>query len=308
MDFVTKHKLRDLVISSLQSLNHIRVKEREILILCPWHRDGSPSLGVSTDITCPGIFHCFTCKAKGSWNDLAAKLGFPLVDYKEAGRLTEHDDPFGMLSRILGEETKKSMAPLHYLNGTEDLPLRFSWRGMNRKFLMSLGGKYFWEKKTSDEYLYLPITMHAQYRGYTICKLNRSGAKGELKYLTFSDTKESFLGYDQVPEDDSIVLCEGHADALSLLYKGLPALCIFGVANWGPTKKAALLAKRPKKVVICFDGDKPGWDASLQLFMDLRDCLDVDIFYLPILNKDEKLDPANMPDEYVEELRRRTLA
>jgi hypothetical protein len=67
-----------------------------------------------------------------------------------------------------------------------------------------------------------------------------------------------------------------------------------------------LTAKAPPKVVIAFDGDKPGYDAAVKIFKDLRIGFNVDIFYLPIsADTQNKIDPGNMSEEFLWELRKK---
>jgi len=124
--------------------------------------------------------------------------------------------------------------------------------------------------------------------------------------MTYADTSKTFFLYDTLPIDVPVVLVEGHFDALRLRACGIWSLAIFGVENWSPIKKAYLMGKMPRKVMIAYDGDEIGHKAAQALFLELHDAFDVDIYYLPITA--DKLDPGNMPEPYVEDLRRRLYA
>lgn len=68
----------------------------DLLILCPFHGDNKPSCSVSPRKSC---FHCFACKAKGTYTELIAKLtGVPIgsaikLRAKSMGLTAEFRDP-----------------------------------------------------------------------------------------------------------------------------------------------------------------------------------------------------------------------
>jgi len=298
MDLMHTAQLREHVIAELTSVGG-RMKNADIIILCPFHPDSRPSLRVHIGHkTTPGTYHCFACKAKGGWNQLAAVLKLKTVQHLHTGtgsskKQTTNDitDPFNILSKELLNTNILSKEKNFELQGFEDLPPGFKWRGFGRKFYQQFGGKFFWDSKKDLDYLYFPLTMNQNYVGYTICCLK---AGIEPKYEIFAHAINTFFLFDYVPESSPIILVEGHFDALRMHAEGLPAIALFGVSNWGPQKKALLLSKLPSKVLICFDGDKAGYDASAKIFTDLRSGVDVDILYPP-----PGMDPGNMADEWI---------
>ena len=127
----------------------------------------------------------------------------------------------------------------------------------------------------------------------------------DIKYQTFTDSRKVFFLYDYVPHGSSIVLVEGHFDALRLYAEGFFPLALFGLQNWSDIKKNYLITKAPPKIIIAFDGDKPGYESAVNIFKDLRISCNVDIFYLPLYEGKNKLDPGNMPKEFLDDLRRK---
>lgn len=303
-------RLRNHVINELTALGYpIKRNGTEIPIHCPFHLDSHPSLEVHIgDRITPGGFKCWSCRAHGGWNKLAEKMHltpfvfdnsvFDANRQVQVNKLGQTDDfdPYrefaaNLKNMVLSEEK------VHVLPGTESLPDDFQWRGLPKRFYEALGGKYYWDKKLELDYLYLPITMNKKYMGYTICALQPA----KVKYMTFADTEKCYLLYDYAPAKETIVLVEGHFDAMRLYYEGIPAIAIFGVDNWSQIKKAALLAKTPKKVIICMDSDEHGRRAALRLYEDLYNCVDTMIYNFP--DGDDKLDPGNMPEYMIEHLR-----
>jgi len=303
MDSIGAAKLREIVINELSRVQH-KLRGEEVLIICPFHQDSTPSCGVHIGFAVtPGVFHCFSCGASGSWNKLAQKLNLRQVDYQVDTKITPLDDPFRILHSEISKTKTLVDSTAHVLQGIEDLPSDFEWRGLRSDFYQKLGGRFYWEhNKTNDfemDWLYFPLTINKQYVGYTVCALKPN----KPKYKTFADTSKVFFLYDQIEDGGNIVVCEGHYDALRLLSFGIPAMCIFGVENWSPIKKALLLAKSPKKVFILMDGDEAGHRCAHKVYSDIKTCVETELLLLPITA--DKLDPGNMPEDYIIALKRK---
>jgi hypothetical protein len=295
-------KLRQHVMEQVGPLG--RMRGEEITILCPFHSERTPSMSIHVGFRLtPGAFHCFGCGASGSFNKLARQLDLVSYDYgpSSKGYQGSKDDPFLLMGKYLNAQDEFKLREPEILKGIEPLSPKFTWRGYGRKFYESFGGKFWWERNLETDFemdwLYFPILMRKEYKGYTICALKPN----KPKYKTFADTSSTFFLYDHVPDGGPVVLVEGHFDSLKLQALGIPAMAVFGTQNWGPIKKELLAAKTPSKVVIAMDGDDPGYKAAEEIFLDLRAGFNVDIFWLP--NDGNKVDPGNMGEEYVEKLR-----
>ena len=311
MDILRQSKLRALVIDSLIPIGG-KKRGDHILLTCPWHSETKPSLYVNIGHELPpGIFHCFGCKAKGNWNTLAKALKLPIFDFGNDSSKTffnpttyDQSDDEIPIAKILEElEAKIALTNIEYPKiKTSELPDDFEWRGYNKKFYEKLNGRFYWNRTFDRSYLYFPLYMNKHYMGYTLCNLDGN----DIKYQTMTDSSKVFFLYDYIPYGVPIVLVEGHFDALRLYAEGFFPLGIFGVQNWSSIKMSHLISKAPPKVIIAFDGDKAGYDAAVKIFMDLRIGLNADIFYLPIYNDPKlKLDPGNMPEEFLQELRKK---
>lgn len=298
MDLLSEAKLREHVI---QQLNDIGGRQRsdEILILCPFHDDSNPSLGVHIGhkLT-PGVFHCWSCGASGGWNKLADALRLAPVEYQKIQKVTDKEDPFQVLNTALKRDPVLLSKEPKIQKGLEELTNDVKWRGLGARFLKSLGAQFYWHRKTDVDYLHFPIEMNGVYQGYTLIALSKHAKD---KYLIFADTTKNFFLYDQLPENDYIILVEGHHDTLRLVAEGFPVAGIFGIESWSPTKRQYIVAKNPKKVLLLFDGDEGGRRATQEIFLDLRAGTNVDVFYLPI-KEGGKLDPGNMPDEFLPQI------
>lgn len=296
--------LRQHVISQLTPIGGI-VKGEEIQILCPFHSDHTPSLNVHIGhkIT-PGSYHCFACQAKGGWNRLAAALRLVKIDNNTTTTSLSGDseDPFRLLAEKLKQNPILKKETYRTLMGTEPLPDSFNWRGYDQDFYTNLGGSYFWTPET--EYLYFPLTVYGEYKGYTLIATQTTSTNFN-KYQIFAEAKKVFFLFDQLPENETIILTEGHFDAMRLIAEGFNATAILGVNNWSEHKRELLVSKRPRKILIALDGDEAGYAASVKIFEDLCGGMEVDIFYLPPQNP--SLDPGNMPPEQIKLLRERII-
>lgn len=320
MDFLDQETLRQLVIEELSKIGG-KIKGDNILITCPFHDDRHPSLNVYIGHSkTPGIFRCWSgsCGAHGGWNKLAHALRLPYFQFKNSNPIqpsnphakvvsTKEDgnvNAFEVLEKSLHYSSPLTINEAPSLRGTEELPDGFQWRGLPKELLERVGARYYFDNKFKFDYLYFPLTTNNVYKGYTLCALDRENNK--LKYQTFAKTDEVFFLYDQVEGSSPLVLVEGHFDALRLFSYNIPVMAIFGTENWSSIKKELLTAKCPPKVIILFDGDEAGYKASIKVFNDLRSGLNVDILYLPKYEeKSQRLDPGNMPVEYIEILRRK---
>lgn len=293
-------KLREMAIEELSAVGGT-IRGDNIMIVCPFHNDRNPSLGVHIgDKIMPGSFHCWSCNASGSWNKLARQMNLTQVDYGNESKVDENTDPFKYLVRPLqvNNNTSKSRPPPI---GLEDLPDDFQWRGVGRPFYKLIGGKYLFEFNQKNDYqmdwLYLPILKNGQYEGHTLCALQPN----DRKYLTFSDATKNFLLYDQLRPEETIILVEGHFDAINLVNQGLNAAAILGATNWSDTKRSMILSKLPPKVIVLFDGDEPGYKASREVYVTLANYVETVIIDLPLAAP--KMDPGNLNSEWVNYVR-----
>ena len=299
MDLLKAAAARDIVRSEMEAFRPKKTGE-DLVILCPFHDDKTPSLHVHIGHKIfPGTYHCFACGSKGGWNNLANVLNLRHIDTGHKPRdividglpgQEQEPDPFKLLLEEIKRNPPLTIDEPKRLHGTEPLPQNFEWRGLGKSVYEVLGAKYYWED--NKEYLYFPLEVNHIYKGYTTLNLDRSEKK------IYAKATEVLFLYDYIPQQVPIVLVEGHFDAIRLFAEGFFPLCIFGVQNWSDIKRDMVIAKEPTKVLIAFDGDDAGYEAAQKVFCDFRACINVDIFYLP--RSEKKLDPGNMGPEYLD--------
>lgn len=304
-------KLIQLIINELSGLNYHPVSDKRIKIHCPFHTDSNPSLNVALGHPKlpPGSFKCFSCGEKGTWNKLAERLKLKtyhdgdLAKYYDKSKGFD-DDPFADLSKEINRTTAGS-DQLWVKAGTEELPMDFSWRGLPREFWIDLGFSYYWDYRKDQFYLYLPMTMYGKYIGYTLAAMTPDPNNGVPKYQTFAQTEFALLNYDSLIPNSTILIVEGHFDTWRMISKKFNCTGMIGTENWSKYKTASIKAKLPKRVIVCTDGDQAGYKAG-NMLNELFTAEGIDTVYykLPEFPKPNALDPGNMPDEYIEDLRR----
>lgn len=126
-----------------------------------------------------------------------------------------------------------------------------------------------------------------------------NGDKGMPKYLN-SDESEIFhkknnlyglnLARDEVKKEDNIIIVEGYMDVISLYQAGVKnAIASLGTAL--TNEQARLLARYTKNVVLAYDSDNAGINATLRAIDILKEVK----INVRVLN----LNDAKDPDEYI---------
>ncbi len=113
------------------------------------------------------------------------------------------------------------------------------------------------------------INRSKQIEGFTTRDITN---KAEAKYLnSLNLKKEIFYGIDQINNDvDAIYIFEGIIDCIIANQLGFNAIATMGI-NYSKDQLMSLKQfKNLKQVYICFDNDSAGFNASINLFKDLR--------------------------------------
>ena len=247
-----------------------------VMIRCPYHPDNTPSAKINLMGKSPGFFTCFACKDKKlSWNRVAPDLGL-----QPWGRMK----PKVMYSTNLrlDETWKEGIQDSDFDRGKfrfKEIPKNKLWRTIPTNLLSELGGKlcYKWSEYTNDygttPFLYFPVMVNEEQKGYFLARLKKE--KDKPSYLLAKKTRNTgwSISYGLWPFDYSInlmrsmesktvVLVEGQRDALRLILSGIPAMCIFGTKSWSDSKARILDSSGVRRVVLFFDGDCAGKDAT----------------------------------------------
>jgi len=235
---------------------------KDYVFRCCFHKENTPSLYVNKE---KGFFFCFGCGEKGSFDKLVRHLG---GDVKERKKHTAEQEIHQLLETVSPQKDLKRVTYGMCLS-----PVTFEWRGFSPGFLGEMGCK-LWEQDVSRgtivKYIpriHMPIEMKGIRYGYAACMVNRSNAtevETYKKILYNSGLKMSalFMGFDRLKPNREIVLVEGPVDWLRMKQYGFNVVSILGTTGWSPGKATSLLAKSPRKIFICMDGDKAGRKAG----------------------------------------------
>ena len=288
---------KEFVLSELSKNQSVKPQGNSVFILCPFHEDNIPSCSVSLGgKATPGVFNCFSCKASGSWNVIAQKLGLATV----------------------GEE--KNLDTHYYVNNTKielfkpinvsDLTLSeidCKCKNYSIKFLKKFGAKKLWHDKLADYFLYFPFTYLEEDYGFIRAKLFKESFGP--KYWFNIETKLLYpVDYLLQFNTPIIVLVEGIADAFRLLYNGIPALACLGttITDFHYELLETLCVE---KIILCFDGDIAGKNATFgyskdgRLFEGQVSLLSKAGFDVSVLVPPKDKDPDNMNFKYIKVLK-----
>lgn len=215
-----------------------------------------------------GFYRCWSCKAAGPWNTLAAEVGMEPL---------EETDNYE-----LGENTRKLEYDVEYVPPNpallEELEEDWDWHHKDvvipYKTLLGIGAKmhecsrYEGNDLTLERRLWLPCYIDGELQGHVDAALNGE----QPKYLNADGgwAHSCFLYWDYAIKlanrwkrkhgaKKFIFVCEGPASAAALLRWGFPAVACLGVTNWSEAK-AVQLAANFDVVFAVGDGDTPGYD------------------------------------------------
>jgi DNA primase len=242
-----------------------------LMIVCPFHEDGSPSCGVnlSSDSKMPlGFYNCFGCTAKGPWNNLAKKLG--LTQFKEwelgfEGNSREHMSE-RKLTDLFDPETKRIVTAMKTREAIP-WPLKMEWRGYTGKIIKKLGGMLYNDTRRDEMSLFFPIVVNNKFVG-GVTALMEKPRKGP-SYINSSGNwvnKYGLFGFALAKKmmkkrgHRALVVVEGPRDVIRLLINNIPGLAVLGVENFSSKKLLRIISITPKleTIYVMGDNDKAG--------------------------------------------------
>lgn len=268
------------------------------MMVCPFHRDTDPSLGVSlgNDNAPPGIFNCFGCGEKGTWNKLAKRLGLRLWNN---GENDSNDELFIVRNK---KEIKKEL-------NEDDLLLKswtdeYHWKSYTSSFLSNFGARRLLDKRFKTNYLYLPLQYLDDIYGY--CKVRLNKTDPGPKYWFSAGMTKTLYPIDFIMNNmitNCICLVEGMADVFRCLRYGIPTLALLGVEITSFMLEQ-LESLAIKNVILCLDGDTAGKEACLGSIKKkgLAQRLEKEGYNVKVLFPPNDEDPDSMPIQYIHAL------
>lgn len=271
----------------------------DIRAICPFHLDSNPSFSINST---KQVYYCFGCKRGG--NVITFIRDIENISKEEAvqylknllGIETTKED-FELLSEVSKYYQSKINEVISYIEKrklntgiVEDLQIGFSGLDsfeLYKKFpehkekLKEYGLIYIKYEDTPNELIYstftnrlmFPIENHLGIVGF----VGRALGEQENKYMNSIENKyfkrrTTLYGLkkakDYIKEQNEVILVEGLIDVGRLWKVGYKNTV--GAFGTGLTEEQALMIKRyTKRVIVFFDGDSAGYEASKKVALQL---------------------------------------
>jgi DNA primase len=250
--------MEQLIISKLKT-PFTRTGSEFIMTSClsPAHNDKHPSFAINL---ATGRGKCFGCghTVSGSyWTE-----GMDELEEEEMLRAIEYAE---MTKRLTSHESNVKSSKVFLPPIDEELD---TYRGLSETTLKR-AGIYVTKTGRFANRVIFPIYYDDTLVGFTGRTLDSSTK--EMKYLhsTGLKTKSVIYPYNLLKGHRRIYVVEGVMDALSLIEKGFPAMCNFGVAdNFTMPKVSEMVRIGIEEVYLMFDKDKAGEEAEIEILQN----------------------------------------
>jgi DNA primase len=275
-----------------------------IMVVCPFHEDQNPSLGLYMDPNGERFgIHCLGCGKTGNWNTFAEKTGLlPIKTWHKAENVLPLVSAF-LEQQLFEELTIKSVLKLMKAEEAQPWPAKLRWRGFDGQLIRDVGGLVCNDSYNDSINLIFPIYINNGIKGAFKASLKKQ--KGKPSYLNMSGKWVERYGifpysYTKKLIDasgyDFVIIVEGPRDALRLLRQGIPALSIMGVETVTLVKSTLIAALGISLVYVMPDNDDGGkilWK-KMKGYMNQ---LELTVKRMKLPESERKIDPGNMPKE-----------
>lgn len=298
----------------------IKHTSSNVEIVCPFHEDSNPSLGVNISFESKvpvGTFNCWSCNESGPWNKLAAKLNLQQIKSWQLfdGSTQGNNARYGRRKKERENTNNKSIARFHEELGGAVIPWPKGkeWRGYPGSMITRVNGWMFSENDREGVLLGLPVYINKRYRGGVKALLEK--AENGASYInTKGDWVMDYglLGYDFIRSHKlfgckAVVLCEGPRDWLRLVLNKIPACAILGSKMFGERKLMLLTGLGISKIYTLTDNDKAGRAMARLVTEVCGNLIEVEELMLPRKKDDEgniiKLDPDSAPQKIIDKVK-----
>ena len=315
-DFISEIKYRNNLGELASSYMQLKWRGRNLVGLCPFHGEKTPSFNIYTE---NGSFYCFGCGVGGDIISFVMKI--ENLDYMEAVKFLaqragmsmpedDYDDSMSRLRTRIYEAnreaarffyakltSKEGAGGLAYLRGRglADATIRHFGLGFAPDERFALGNHLRARGFTENELIAANLVFRSKsgnsildrfynrvmfpiidVRGNVIAFGGRIMTDQKPKYLNTSDTlvfnkSQNLFSLNNAKnsKNDSLILCEGYMDVISLNQAGFTnAVATLGTAL--TADQAALMKRYCKEVILCYDADAAGQKATARAIEILR--------------------------------------
>lgn len=247
-------KSKSDIVEVISSFVKLKTKGANLVGLCPFHSEKSPSFTVSKS---KQMFKCFGCGKSG--DDVQFLMDHENINYVEAIKWLANK-----FNTTIEQETKIYEKPPPRL---EKLPPEtiqyFESRGISNNTLLRLGvtQSVEWMPIANKE---IPVICFNYIRNGELVNIKYRG-KGR-DFRLHKNSELIFYNLDAITDEDSVIITEGEIDCLSLHEAGIyNAVSVPNGASTGFMQLKYLdncwqHFEDKKKIIIFTDNDKPGLD------------------------------------------------
>lgn len=268
-------------------LYDIERKEDDVVITCPFHKDGHEShpscyvyCGVDKDIEY-GYYRCFTCGSKGPLSSLVAYvLGKPddrkfgekwLVD-RFGGSIIEKPIVMEPLDLESTGNVRHSSWDAKMLSKMDEFHPYMAKRKLSREVCRRFNIRY--DPKT--DCIVFPVN---DVNGNMVMVTRRS-VTGKNFYIEKNAEKPVYLlDYEEKNSIGYAIICESQINALTCHTYNLCGVAMFGTGS--STQYDILNSSGIRYYVICFDGDEAGRKGTERFLKNIRKDVFVDVVQMP---------------------------
>ena len=315
-DFISEIKYRNDLGELAASYMQLKRRGRNLVGLCPFHGEKTPSFNIYTE---NGSFYCFGCGVGGDVITFVKKI--ENLDYMEAVKFLaeragmsmpedDYDDSVSKLrtriyeanreaarffyAKLMSKEGSEGLAYLRN-RGLADSTIRHFGLGFAPDERFALGNHLRSRGFSENEMIAANLVFKSRsgnsvldrfynrvmfpiidVRGNVIAFGGRIMTDQKPKYLNTSDTLVFNKSYNlfslnnaKNSKSDSLILCEGYMDVISLNQAGFTnAVATLGTAL--TADQAALMKRYCKEVILCYDADEAGQKATARAIDILR--------------------------------------
>lgn len=277
-----------------------KIRGKEFLCNCifPDHEDKHPSFNISIEGKSKGIFHCFSCGAKGTIFHLVelilninredcekfiSKLFNIEIDSKNNDlnemlfrlKFNKNDNLMNIDNDItfpLPKYKIKNEKLSNYLNSIRNYPTD------KIEKIISDFDMYYCEKGYYNNRILIPIfDSYGNYRFFEATSCNPDIIKPKKLYPKGSKVGDYLFNLNNI-KTDYCFICEGIWDVIRLYSFGYSAISTFGTNI--SINQAKLLIKHFNKIIILYDGDKAGYKGTDKIYSLLSNYIEVKYFKL----------------------------
>lgn len=289
--------MKDLILNLLETYNvkNIKIAGDEIRCCCPFHEEKKPSFSINLET---GKYICFSgkCGKKGNLISFISELtGKKYNDVEQELQINFENLKYNNIIKETLNSFEKHKENLNYIKYNNYKFVELSNLLDEQKILNIIN-----ISKDISDIVKLKICLTNPYKRRLVVPIDDNiyefrdlTKKSDRKCLYESGIKISNYLFNIIinKDDNSIFLCEGTKDAMSVAGFGFNACCTFGI-NISSKQILKILKLGMKKVYILRDNDEAGKLSSKNTYKELKKFIDCKIIKYP---KDFKYkDPNEM--------------